>query len=228
MSKRCVLNFSNGRYIWGQERLVSSLKNVGYKDGILVDTKESDIPFKTHDEVNYGFKAGMINKALKLGYESVLWIDSSVYVGKDVSPIFDYIEKNGYFVFQYGKNHGVNSGEWCADVALEPLGITREESYQIPHAYATLFGINLKKHPDFFKEYLRLAEDGKAFTAPWHNSNYEASVEKNVHGHRHDQTVMSVLMWKMGMRNWIGEEERYEWYRNYLDPGNAILLQHPI
>ena len=228
MGKRCILNFSNDRYVRGQNRLIDSLKTVGYRGDWLMDTNVEDIPFKSHAEINYGFKAGMINKALNLGYESILWIDASVYAAKDVTPIFDYIDNNGYFVFQYGQQSSVTSGEWCADVALEPLGITRDESYKIPHAYATLFGLNLKKHAEFFKEYLRLAEDGAAFTAPWHNHKGEASIDSRVKGHRHDQTVMSVLMWKMGMRNWIGESERLEWYRHYKDPGNAILLQHPI
>jgi len=140
MSKRCVLNFSNGRYIRGQERLVSSLKNVGYKDGILVDTKESDIPFKTHDEVNYGFKAGMINKALKLGYESVLWIDSSVYAGKDVSPIFDYIEKNGFRSVVLGLSGGIDSS-LVAAIAVDALGAKRVNGVAMPSKYSSAHSI---------------------------------------------------------------------------------------
>jgi len=226
MEKKCIINFSdNARYILGQNRLLESLKNTGYTGDVFVENNEKNIHFKSHKEINYGFKAGMINKVKNLGYRYVLWIDSSVYAGKDVSPIFDYIEKNGYFVLQY--DEGVStSGEWCCDTALVPLQITREESFEIPHAYATVFGLDLKKHSGFFDEYLRLAEEGTAFNGDWYNRENQCSFDPRVKGHRHDQTVMSVLMWKMGMRNWITKNTVKDFtnFYNYKESKESILI----
>ena len=228
MERRCVVNFSNGRYIRGQDRLVDSLKNVGYDGGILLETIESNIPFASHEEINYGFKAGMIQKAREMGYDLILWADAAVYAGKNLDPVFNYIDENGYFIFHYGEGC-VSSGEWCCDSALKELGITREESYKIPHIFATTFGINLKKHGDFFDKYLELARRGISFNGSWHNTMKECSCEERVQGHRHDQTVMSVLLWQMGLTNWIKEDERLtKWFNHYRTPGDAILIQHPI
>ncbi len=75
----------------------------------------------------------------------------------------------------------------------------------------TAFGISLA-HPTgraIFEEFFRLASTTRAFHGPWRNSNspdYPMAGEKrmgpcgppDVLGHRHDQTCLSVIAWRLG------------------------------
>jgi hypothetical protein len=86
----------------------------------------------------------------------------------------------------------------------------------IPHVVATTFGISLD-HPTgraILDEYFRLASTTKAFCGPWINRNgAEAAFPDSmpagqsapcgppdVRGHRHDQTALSVIAWRLGCK----------------------------
>ena len=91
---------------------------------------------------------------------------------------------------------GWNVGQWCADHALAPLGITREESFAIPLLWSNAFGFNFDRPEavDVFDEFERLALRTNAFRGPWRNDDKSASADLRVLGHRHDQTALSVLV----------------------------------
>lgn len=240
--KKAILNFSDHfyglkddsnckRYINGQKRLRNSLKS-NFNGDLLFYNSEKEVPCKSHREVHYGFKPAMIEKAMNMGYELMFWCDSSVYVRKNMQPIFDRIERDGYFILAQGNLGDVSSGEWCCDSALEPLKLTREESFKIPHCVATVFGLDLRKNKEFFNEYFALGKDGRAFNGPWNNRERQASSDPRVQGHRHDQTVLSVLAWRHGMKNWIESDEKLNhWlsghYDGYKYP-NSILVMSPV
>ena len=85
----------------------------------------------------------------------------------------------------------------------------------IPHVVAGSFGISME-HPTgraIFEEYFRLASETKAFCGPWTNTGYGLPGEvyphpdgvrygpcgpSDVRGHRHDQTALSVIAWRLG------------------------------
>lgn len=96
----------------------------------------------------------------------------------------------------------------------------------IPHVVATTFGISLE-HPigrAILEEYLRLAKT-KAFCGPWINWNHAYNEpagsfvgqnwkgertypcgQSDVRGHRHDQTALSVIAWRLGCKLTNGPE----------------------
>jgi hypothetical protein len=121
--------------------------------------------------------------------------------------MFDYIEEHGHY-FQHG---GWNTGQWCKDEALAPLGLTRENSFDVPHMMACIMGLDFenKRSVEFFEQWMMHAQDGVTFPGPWTNENKQASQDERVLGHRHDQTVASVLSHRLGME-WVQAQGEYK------------------
>ena len=88
----------------------------------------------------------------------------------------------------------------------------RKLNREIPHVVAGSFGISME-HPTgraIFAEYFRMASETKAFCGPWMNQNHHLTGAQygnprvgccgpsDVRGHRHDQTALSVIAWRLG------------------------------
>lgn len=195
---------ATGRYVPMLDRSASRLV---FEDGTLLtwcDCLPPESP--PHSEAPYAFKAYAIKAALEQGYHEILWFDSSIVPIRPLEPLLELIEQQGYW-FSENLPQGQlnvapwNCGQWCSDSALRPLGITREEAFQIPHVIGSGFGLNFNHEvvQQFFEEFIRLARERTAFQGPWCNDNFEASDDKRVLGHRHDQTVVSVLAKRFNM-----------------------------
>lgn len=160
----------------------------------------------SHDAVPYAFKVYAIAASRRMGYSSILWMDSSIVPLENLEPLWAEIEEKGYWFSENfpcaRTDERYNCGQWTSDAALEPLGITREEAFNIPLVIATSFGLDFKHKiaGTFFDEWVRLAEGKQAFIGPWANTHGEASPDPRVLGHRHDQTAASVLAYRLGMK----------------------------
>ncbi len=151
-----------------------------------------------HADVPYAFKAYAIQAMLRQGFTSILWADSSTIAVRSLSPLWEQVESQGYWM---ADNWWFNCGEWTCDAALPLLGITREEAFSIPQLAASAFALDFRNSlvVAFFSGYMRLARNG-AFQGPWTNEQLQASPDFRVLGHRHDQTAMSVMAWRLGMQ----------------------------
>lgn len=196
-------------------RFVGMFKSFGCRsDEILVwdETLPPDSP--TQEDKPYAFKAYALKAAVKAGAELILWADVSVYPVADFSSIWEIMELNGAFFIA---NSSGSCGEWTCDSALGPLGITRGEAFGIPQVVGTLFGLNVKhsRGLKIYEEFCRLAETD-AFKGPWVNDKGQASNDKRVRGHRHDQTALSVVAYRNGVPlfpqfPYLGEPQDPEW-----------------
>lgn len=122
MNRRVIVNVATGPfYIKMQERLITSFLKSVYNIKIIHHdrTAEWDTDYHTgidlicwrdifppgarpHSESPYGFKIHALKYAYDKGYSSVLWIDSPAHaVQKNVSPIFEKIEKEGYYAMSH-------------------------------------------------------------------------------------------------------------------------------
>lgn len=160
MNKRAIVNVATGPlYIKLQERLVNSfLKSVDKISIIYADrTAEWETGLHTgidlicwrdifppgsrpHSESPYGFKVHALKYANDKGYASVLWIDAPAYqVKKNVSPIFDKIEKESY----YAMSHIDPLINQVGDTYLKFYRMKREklEGYNLPSG--SCFGFDL-------------------------------------------------------------------------------------
>lgn len=157
----------------------------------------------TQEEAHGAFKPFCFHAAQQSGYQQILWMDASVQIRQPLEPLFEWIQQEGYLIFQ--ESHSV--GEYCKDEALEPLGITREESFQLPSCWSCVLGLDLS-HPrstEFLRHWKERAADGVTFPGPkwsgvmgWPRT---ASQDPRVKGHR-EQTVASVIALQLGMDQW--------------------------
>ena len=192
--KKCIVTFANNeeRYIKGLERQKQSIKAVNFDGDHLAFTTYEEIGSPSHEDVPYAFKAYAIKKAIELGYDLILWVDSPVYAIKPLDKIFDHIEKEGYLLFD---NIGFTIGDFTSDKCLDLMGMTRDEAFSKQMIMACVMGLNVKKtFPLYaFFNYLELAKDQGHYEGDWNNNNLQVSSDPRVKGHRHDQSVMSIL-----------------------------------
>lgn len=190
-----IINVATGPYVRGQRRLRASIPQDA---DFLAWTDQLAPGSPPHGRVPYAFKAHAIQEARRRGYELILWADASVHVIAPLAPLWAQVECDGYWI---GRNGWIN-GEWTCDAAYRDLGVTREENWQIQHVVATAFALDLRHEiaRQCADEYFRLAQT-RAFCGPWTNDRGQASPgNPSVRGHRHDQTALSVIAWRLGMR----------------------------
>lgn len=202
--QKCVVSFADGAgyYAKALMRQELSLKQVGF-DGIfkgINDYGHIGSPLhKGHPSaVPYAFKPFSIKKAIEEGNRYVLWCDSVVYATKSIEPVFDDIKKNGYLLFD---NIGFTIGDYTSDACLEKHGMSRESSWEYPMIMACVMGfdINNPKAKEFLTRYIEAATDGVSFQGDWTNQNLQVSNDMRVKGHRHDQSVASILAAQLKM-----------------------------
>ncbi|MCE3278011.1 MAG: hypothetical protein K0S44_202 [Bacteroidetes bacterium] len=210
-SKTVILNFANnvGRYAQMQKRLIQALDKVGYKGDLGFFQHEEHIhhncPYhksedpQHHQEgkvVPYAFKAWAINEAVKKGYETIIWMDSAVYPSRDITPFIDHINQHGYIFFD---NIGYSVGDYTSDACLNKHGWSREKAFGAKMIMACLMGFNTKSldAKKFIHQYFEAAKDGISYQGSWNNANGEVSEDMRVKGHRHDQSVASMIIHDM-------------------------------
>lgn len=83
------------------------------------------------------------------------------------------------------------------------LGVTRENALTLSEVASGFIGFNLndKTCNKILDEFFSLAKDGSLFKGYWNNTNNSVSSDPRVKGHRHDQTVLSLLAHKYKMTN---------------------------
>lgn len=145
----------------------------------------------THSEMPYQFKTALIQEALEMGYERIIWLDSSMQLKKDLTPLFDGV--NGMTFFE---NLGHPTWKYISDCALSQL---RSDGYfsvdcrhtsikDIPQIWGGAFALNFNDHAAslFFEELKEYSINGSFKDGP--------SARDGFITHRHDQAVMSVLL----------------------------------
>ena len=191
MKKKIIVTACSNdmKYINGQKRLADSFwlhhPIESCVDGIMFSSfqSESQLGSPSHKENPYAFKIYALEKMKDLGYDQVLWLDSSIVFVKHSKPIFDWIEDKGFFFEEAG--HW--AGSWCNERTLEYFGINREEAMKMPMFSAGFTGLDFSKSKsvEFFQRWKQSMLDGQ-FLGDWSN-------------HRHDMTCASIIANQMDM-----------------------------
>ena len=174
---RAIINLSTAKFKKGQERLIKSLKKKTNAD-IFLYTAEQQVKAPFHSKNNYAFKVYAIEAAIKKGYKTILWLDASLFVIKNLDPLFKIIEEKGYF-FQDG---GYKNNQWTNQKAKEYFGTDEGDMMA-----ACVIGLNLedKRTRKFFRLWKKSMKDGQ-FNGSWDDF-------------RHDQTCASLIAYKLDM-----------------------------
>lgn len=173
-----------GWYPQGTARLKRSCDEFGYNCQVFNYYPEG---CKSHAIEPYAFKPACLD-VVRQGYDRVIWCDASGWLAKDPKPIFDIIDRDGYFIL----NGGWSNAQWCTDRQLQAFGFIRDEAESQNHCVGGLFGINFAT-----KVGMRIFEELKAnthlFTGHWNNCNRTESQDERCLGSRHDQSVLSLI-----------------------------------
>jgi hypothetical protein len=188
--KKAVVSFADGAgdYRRKLKRLENSLKDNTDAD-LLLFTDYKEINCEHHSVIPYKFKAYAIKKAIEMGYTQIVWCDSPVVAIKNITPVFEHIEKHGYAFFD---NIGHSLGMWTNDKCLEYFGITREEAMNIKMIMASCMAFNMDFDitRKFMKEYIGLTD---LYIGSWKD-------------HRHDQSVASCVIYDLNMKILTGHK----------------------
>lgn len=138
----------------------------------------------THAEMPYQFKTALIQKAVELGYERIIWLDSSMQLKKDLTPLFDMSE-GGITTFH---NLGHPVYRYLSDSAMELLGVDDDSLLDKPQIWGGAFMLDLTKSDacNFFNLLRHFSINGSFKNGGSKREGFVA--------HRHDQSVMSVLL----------------------------------
>lgn len=175
------------------------------------------LPFgsPSHQAVPYAFKAYALKQLADEGFEMLLWCDASVIPIRPLTTLWEQVERDGYWI----SRNGWDNSDWTADAAYADLfpGVeletAREVNRQITHVVGTAFALDIRQAAgrSILGEYFRLASETRAFCGPWQNAAAPTTPHVNVgqrvalcgppttRGHRHDQTALSVIAWKLGL-----------------------------
>lgn len=228
MKKTVILNFANhvGRYGQMQQRLRQALDRVGYTGDILFFNHEEHIslqcPYhksedpKHHSDgkvVPYAFKAYAMKLSIDRGYDNIIWMDAAVYPSKDITAFIHHIETRGYLFFD---NIGFSIGDYTSDACLKKWGWTRDQAFRSPMIMACVMGISRHNATamEWFAEYYAAATDGVSYLGAWNNLNGEVSEDLRVKGHRHDQSVASIILANKNM-NITNAQDTYFAYTSH-------------
>ncbi len=121
-------------------------------------------------DVPYAFKAYAMQEAYLLGYQNILWLDSSMTPVRDLTSFFHMLEVHGYFAMTSGSNikAEVDKG-WINRQALAAMKINYQIAAKVPHITTPVFGINTAspKGREILKQFCRMAEEKKSFFCDW-------------------------------------------------------------
>jgi hypothetical protein len=237
--RRCVISLATetAPFPRALRRLERSIRRVGFR-GDIVLWPPGSYPrgCPQHADVPFGFKPFCFAEARQRGYDLVLWLDARCLAIRSLDPIFDQIAGRGWVLF---RNRTYALGEWASDLALELLGLSREQALTIPEVNGAAVGLDLTNSValDFLERWHEIAKDGRAFRGieqPLRSRAEYLDVKKNrggkasgdprVRGHRHDQTVAGILAHRLAMT--LTEEglQTYTPSARGIAPSSRILI----
>lgn len=145
----------------------------------------------------YAFKAWALRDAADAGADVVIWCDASYWLVRPLDDLLAYVAREG--VWFHGPDNDL--GAWTNDRALAAFGLTRDRALGLPMILAGGFALDMRRETGrrFLDRYQRAAESG-LFAGHWFNRpDTPESPDPRCLGHRHDQSVASLLIWQMGL-----------------------------
>lgn len=175
---RAIINLSTERYWPGQVRLAKSIQeHVDIR--VILWCDEAEVDALPHLENNYSFKPLCFKRAYELGIRYILWLDASMVVIKDLTPIFDIIERDGYF-FQ---DSGWMNDRWTNAKAKDYF--STDEGHMLSSG---VLGLDMD------------SEVGNMFWQRWQGAMHAGIFNGSHTDHRHDQTAASLIAHNMGLK----------------------------
>lgn len=231
MKDTCIINFARGAwYPRGQARLAQSLRDVGYQGDVFLFNDERVVSMPPHEMMPYAFKIGAFNHVADLGYKKILWCDAAVFAIKNLDQVFEHISTHGHILFQ----SGFNCAQWTSDACLSAMAVSRDEAERMTMYMACCMGLDLTnpRSKKFLERLTYYGMDGHCLPGAWRNENKEVSLDPRCQGHRHDQSVGSIVAAQLGMEVIVGHDTYFAYFTNgvynYGQPNNMTGIKDSV
>lgn len=141
-NKRVVVNVAIGDtdswYHRGQARLIQSMidHSVQFehvKSVLMIKKHPTEAPFPYEEKIR------AVKSSVEQGFRKILWLDCSIMAIRPLNNIWEYIEKNGYYLYKSGEN----ACQTANDNALDFYGISRNEAEKHNECASNVVGLNL-------------------------------------------------------------------------------------
>lgn len=215
-------------YVIGQQRLSAAMNK--FHQGVIVWPEALPPGAPPHSERPYAFKAHALMEAASRGIRRLMWCDASIVPIAPLQPIWDHAAAAGVWIPRADDFVNYEWTADSAYPALFPEFFTgpmagdpdlgwraaRALNQTIPHCATGAVAIDLEHEVGraFLAQWYHFAVETDAFTGPWTNANYKPTAPQydgsrrrvapcgpsDVYGHRHDQTVASVIAFRLGIR----------------------------
>jgi hypothetical protein len=188
------------RYILAGNRQRESLESIGFPmENYFAFRNYGEFNSPSHNDIPYAFKPYAIQEMRKKGFETIIWMDSAVYAIKQLYEMLYYINLNGFIFFD---NLGYTISDYTSDICMNNFDMSREEGFNHPMIMACLMGFNFKNQLSvkLFNEYYQAVNVYGNYEGDWNNNTNQVSKDNRVKGHRHDQSVMSLILAKHNIK----------------------------
>lgn len=193
-------------YIKGQDRLRQSLLDVGETAFLAFTQYEELILHSVYED-----KILAIKNAVLAGAKRLIWLDCSITAVKSLEPIWEYIEKHGYYLYESGSRCDIT----CNDHSLKCYGVTRDTAKLFYECASNVVGINLDNYigKRFYELWIQSLEDGSNLGLKWPNESQrlQESKDERFKYHRQDQSTASLSAGVLGLKL----EKEGEWVSRY-------------
>ena len=209
-AKRCILNVSTSRYVPFQKRLVKSLADQRWTGRVVTWAGRLPTDSPPHEDAPYAFKLYAVAEATKMGFTSILWLDSTCVATRRLEPIFESIERYGHCFVSSDER----LGNWASDACLDAFGLDRDRAMGLALLNGAFIGLDLEhaRTREWFRSALQQCKAG-LFKGAALTEHAPADVRTRNHdkdtghlsddprcwGHRHDEAVGSCLAHALGM-----------------------------
>jgi len=215
MQKKVIVSFSStGRenYNKAQLRLIRSAIDTGWNGDYFIRSLDSYVDeylgveivkgypitelygeCNPHVNVPYQFKPYIIQEVKEMGYDVVVWCDSTIFFEKNITQLLKIANKQGVLAFD---NLGFPLNGWLSDYQQDRLRFTDKELLDgIPQCMGCflIFDFTNRVCRKIFKQWIEASRDGVSF------QNY-GSKRRGFVQNRNDQSYLSGLMYKEGIK----------------------------
>lgn len=221
-----------GWYPKGVARMIQEFDRVspGFEIMSWVNTlpfgAPADVIENGYSYTAYAAKPFALAAAMNAGADIAILLDAAFFPIQPIHPLVDHIAQTGYFLCK----NGYKVGEWCSDRAAERMNASRDELMQMEEASSYCVGLNFAdgRCHQLLHQWCGFASD--RLTIPGHHTNTmeagrnrgHVSNDRRVRGHRHDQTVLSVMASRLGM-DCLVERPKFTSYKGY-ETDQTVLI----
>lgn len=211
MSRAIVTVAASGTRQFGpyMERFKRTFIEFGGADYLKIWHREWPPESPDHQTCHYAFKVHAVYEAWERGHTSVMWFDSSCNAFAPLTPLWERLERDGYFFVD-----DANAlGNWSSDRSLEVFGVTRDEAMYLRLGCGTCWGVDLTQErsqtflkrlreyatPEHFNGTHKSRLDGQPMHPRPGTEGFLVSHDARCWGHRSDEVFTTLITRELGM-----------------------------